>query len=97
MMALDCGDEVNHHFKSKMSSPMLRNPYLILMSAWASKATRRVLDVTGDAKYIKCKSVVAFGSSGGCSRICRVCTHWPDRSEEHTSELQSRFDLVCRL
>src|SRR5699024_12690527 len=31
--------------------------------------------------------------------------HWPqfcqrspkDRSEEHTSELQSRFDLVCRL
>src|SRR5437868_13160952 len=23
---------------------------------------------------------------------------WPDdRSEEHTSELQSRFDLVCRL
>src|SRR5699024_10164328 len=25
-------------------------------------------------------------------------TFWPDpRSEEHTSELQSRFDLVCRL
>src|SRR5438067_3938646 len=23
--------------------------------------------------------------------------HEPDRSEEHTSELQSRFDLVCRL
>src|SRR5207249_5869399 len=22
---------------------------------------------------------------------------WPMRSEEHTSELQSRFDLVCRL
>src|SRR5207249_12095424 len=22
---------------------------------------------------------------------------WPNRSEEHTSELQSRFDLVCRL
>src|SRR5207249_11627074 len=22
---------------------------------------------------------------------------WHDRSEEHTSELQSRFDLVCRL
>src|SRR5699024_11955753 len=27
------------------------------------------------------------------SIICRSC----DRSEEHTSELQSRFDLVCRL
>src|SRR5699024_12482687 len=24
-------------------------------------------------------------------------THDLDRSEEHTSELQSRFDLVCRL
>src|SRR5699024_11941851 len=23
--------------------------------------------------------------------------HFKDRSEEHTSELQSRFDLVCRL
>src|SRR5699024_12053237 len=22
---------------------------------------------------------------------------WSDRSEEHTSELQSRFELVCRL
>src|SRR5699024_11625438 len=24
-------------------------------------------------------------------------SNWRDRSEEHTSELQSRFDLVCRL
>src|SRR2546428_9336861 len=24
-------------------------------------------------------------------------THWRHRSEEHTSELQSRSDLVCRL
>src|SRR5699024_11783048 len=30
--------------------------------------------------------VAAFGSD-----------NLPDRSEEHTSELQSRFDLVCRL
>src|SRR5699024_11843569 len=30
---------------------------------------------------------------GGCSSTdCGAC-----RSEEHTSELQSRFDLVCRL
>src|SRR5699024_11931592 len=26
-----------------------------------------------------------------------VYTSYPGRSEEHTSELQSRFDLVCRL
>src|SRR5207249_9354617 len=27
----------------------------------------------------------------------RPCSRTPSRSEEHTSELQSRFDLVCRL
>src|SRR5207249_10732028 len=27
----------------------------------------------------------------------RVCLRRRSRSEEHTSELQSRFDLVCRL
>src|SRR5699024_11336434 len=34
------------------------------------------------------------------SRPCRArhrCHDRPVRSEEHTSELQSRFDLVCRL
>src|SRR5207249_11218308 len=37
----------------------------------------------------------------GPSRISYSCPGWPhsasNRSEEHTSELQSRFDLVCRL
>src|SRR5207249_12298619 len=31
-----------------------------------------------------------------CHRL-RLVTDGPPRSEEHTSELQSRFDLVCRL
>src|SRR5207249_2652193 len=54
----------------------------------------------------------AYRSTSGVSprvgaRQCRAPTnvgtwlelrqHPPDRSEEHTSELQSRFDLVCRL
>src|SRR5699024_11220651 len=31
-------------------------------------------------------------------RMCPIETpEGPNRSEEHTSELQSRFDLVCRL
>src|SRR5438067_2000968 len=30
-------------------------------------------------------------------RTPATCTEPPTRSEEHTSELQSRFDLVCRL
>src|SRR5438067_3897825 len=32
------------------------------------------------------------GNGGGYNH-----TNSPQRSEEHTSELQSRFDLVCRL
>src|SRR6266496_6610007 len=37
--------------------------------------------------------------SPGCSRGLRgpACLSAPLRSEEHTSELQSRRDLVCRL
>src|SRR5699024_11571514 len=32
-----------------------------------------------------------------CKEILKtVSDHRPHRSEEHTSELQSRFDLVCR-
>src|SRR5207248_11719660 len=35
-----------------------------------------------------------------CSRTCAPTPRWPParaRSEEHTSELQSPYDLVCRL
>src|SRR2546421_7257331 len=34
---------------------------------------------------------------GGCQRLAIVKLHAIVRSEEHTSELQSRSDLVCRL
>src|SRR5699024_11464690 len=37
---------------------------------------------------------VTTGSSGAFQTTFLTCF---DRSEEHTSELQSRFDLVCRL
>src|SRR5699024_11300002 len=30
-------------------------------------------------------------------KVCSNYNAWLSRSEEHTSELQSRFDLVCRL
>src|SRR5438874_7316376 len=33
----------------------------------------------------------------GCGPDPSAIAHPPDRSEEHTSELQSRRDLVCRL
>src|SRR5699024_12649207 len=44
--------------------------------------------VTANSSYIS--------SNFSCSsKKCLPCTY--QRSEEHTSELQSRFDLVCRL
>src|SRR2546429_5111301 len=39
-------------------------------------------------------SAVAVTSSGS---ICLISAEWKSRSEEHTSELQSRLHLVCRL
>src|SRR2546428_9527645 len=37
------------------------------------------------------------GQSKGLDLIVNATTMGPARSEEHTSELQSRSDLVCRL
>src|SRR5699024_12524034 len=35
--------------------------------------------------------------TSSCPRSCSLAFVMTARSEEHTSELQSRFDLVCRL
>src|SRR2546422_5170102 len=35
--------------------------------------------------------------SGGCAKAARAAAKYASRSEEHTSELQSRLHLVCRL
>src|SRR5699024_12258180 len=45
------------------------------------------------------KTAVPIAQNGRADRVggARECQHVHLRSEEHTSELQSRFDLVCRL
>src|SRR5438067_10694175 len=45
------------------------------------------------------RSVLPFPTAPALCPGCRRKTHGyrNERSEEHTSELQSRFDLVCRL
>src|SRR5437868_7860711 len=41
-------------------------------------------------------SPICFRAGVACRvAVCAACAN--KRSEEHTSELQSRFDLVCRL
>src|SRR5699024_11659581 len=49
---------------------------------------------TGGTKYV-CLSVSAIIPIPICHPVEPCCKGL--RSEEHTSELQSRFDLVCRL
>src|SRR5579885_2849333 len=50
---------------------------------------------------LKTGAFIVGGKYGKGFAACRKATGvgWtaPARSEEHTSELQSRFDLVCRL
>src|SRR3989475_1536729 len=40
---------------------------------------------------------VATMTGTPASRACRMISFWRWRSEEHTSELQSQSNLVCRL
>src|SRR5690349_22493401 len=42
-------------------------------------------------------TLIAIGSAGGQARRGGTLSFILKRSEEHTSELQSRRDLVCRL
>src|SRR5215510_4865286 len=44
-----------------------------------------------------CSSRVSGRPSGSANSLSRSCTTSQARSEEHTSELQSRGHLVCRL
>src|SRR5437867_7838439 len=64
-----------------------------LLAAWSSSA-RRSSSLVRSAT--RCSSRVACCcSSCFCSSIRPSI--WLKRSEEHTSELQSPYDLVCRL
>src|SRR5581483_12084701 len=58
-----------------------------------------LLDATGDAGGMPVLSPqgdkLAFVAHSSESKLLWV--HWSERSEEHTSELQSRQYLVCRL
>src|SRR5699024_12878078 len=57
---------------------------------WMNNVSPLYLKFDCSIKYIIC-------SSFSISRIIIFCCFFFVRSEEHMSELQSRFDLVCRL
>src|SRR2546430_11898041 len=46
---------------------------------------------------MRCNVATAWGCRISCARICATSATRSCRSEEHTSELQSKSNLVCRL
>src|SRR5699024_10589547 len=76
-----------------------------LQSQEATIAFNQILDVEGLTEDCQCLCTaepvgftLAEGEDGGPGKLsATVMLHLRARSEEHTSELQSRFDLVCRL
>src|SRR5438067_12383068 len=69
--------------------------------------TRSTSGVNGAAFFSTCAgtsgadvagaSCTTIFSSGGGGEVIGISAGRKNRSEEHTSELQSRFDIVCRL
>src|SRR5699024_11682977 len=53
--------------------------------------------VLDDANVEQAVKAAVFGKFLHQGQICMAINRIIVRSEEHTSELQSRFDLVCRL
>src|SRR5438067_6914243 len=65
-------------------------PYTTLFRSPSQGRLHDIESLVGGAERRAAGSGAAFGAGQS--------TGWvPTRSEEHTSELQSRFDLVCRL
>src|SRR2546428_9542233 len=71
----------------------------VLSTVPLSQGKTRNVSRSGTSKA-SASSTRAKPSSAEPSNVtspARARSNWEDRSEEHTSELQSRSDLVCRL
>src|SRR2546422_7551387 len=91
------------------ASPSMRsqNSFQLPPVFFASRALYKTSYTSVDLPEPETPVIAVIVSSGiMMSRSCRLCTRAPNRrrnfplnfrSEEHTSELQSRLHLVCRL
>src|SRR5207249_10863639 len=68
------------------------NPDIHLRCTVTVAGDRLKIDFTGSDARPEIQAYSSFGNTRGY-----VVAQLASRSEEHTSELQSRFDLVCRL
>src|SRR5699024_11993563 len=86
--------------------PISASPGVVSIPGWAQRLGRMLrLYVRGSIKYSRSEGVLLYTPSRyACIVSADAREEAPDhskmyclwRSEEHTSELQSRFDLVCR-
>src|SRR5699024_12718206 len=76
-----------------LSFPTRRSSDLILLApAWVSMSA-----LCADSTLLGSRRTTPPATSRETCTPCSCSSPATTRSEEHTSELQSRFDLVCRL
>src|SRR5207249_7616816 len=95
-------DLVNlHSFPTRRSSDLeIAGRLSIQVGAWCLQAENGGRGILlGGASGVRPAKVVILGAGMSGTAACQVAAGMGAyvRSEEHTSELQSRFDLVCRL
>src|SRR5699024_12195359 len=72
-------------------------PYTTLFRSEGNNLAFRCLDFVQDGLQAFFKFTTVFRTRNHGTEVQRQQRLSLKRSEEHTSELQSRFDLVCRL
>src|SRR5690349_24209738 len=72
-------------------------PYTTLFRSWLLTPLGLVGLVWGATRTRNARAFAIYASFVPCYAIAVAIFFVAERSEEHTSELQSRRDLVCRL
>src|SRR5699024_12242415 len=95
------------NLRPSSSTPLVLHPRVPPPSLPPSSPTRRSSDLAIGSRTERDAGPPPLGPGAGraidvwsgpaCTTSCAAADRPAPRSEEHTSELQSRFDLVCRL
>src|SRR5699024_12796158 len=84
-----------HSFPTRRSSDLIINNHVTFISKTVSFNCWLMIDQVAS----KSRNYLLINYTPSFINIFNLDTNllWVVRSEEHTSELQSRFDIVCRL
>src|SRR5699024_12083749 len=84
-----------HSFPTRRSSDLFLGERIL--NVLFIRLPPRALGTDGDETDGRQIIPATFAALAACPFRIAAATRAEPRSEEHTSELQSRFDLVCRL